>query len=144
MERKDYLAEELSKEEKKYLKILILNVRRKYIRDNYNYINNNDIDLYYCVNVETESVLDIVIKKCEKEIKSACEFEQLISNDKLKNSLKALSLKERIVLFCLYKKEMSVNETAKETRMDRTSVWRVKNRAIDKIMKNILGGEKDV
>ena len=51
MERKDYLAEELSKEEKKYLKILILNVRRKYIRDNYNYINNNVIDLYDCVNV---------------------------------------------------------------------------------------------
>ena len=38
MERKNYLQEELSKEEKSYLKKLIINVRKKYIKNNYEYL----------------------------------------------------------------------------------------------------------
>ena len=38
MERKNYLQEELSKEEKSYLKKLIINVRKKYIKNNYEWI----------------------------------------------------------------------------------------------------------
>ena len=44
MERKNYLLERLSKEEKSYLKKMIVNVRRKYIRDNYDYLNSKDIN----------------------------------------------------------------------------------------------------
>ena len=44
MERKNYLLEGLSKEEKSYLKKIIVNVRRKYIRDNYDYLNSKDIN----------------------------------------------------------------------------------------------------
>ena len=40
MERKNYLYEELSKEERGYLKKIVTNTRKKYIKDNYNYINN--------------------------------------------------------------------------------------------------------
>ena len=40
MERKNYLQEELSKEEKSYLKKLIINVRKKYIKNNYEYLNS--------------------------------------------------------------------------------------------------------
>ena len=40
MERKDYLSEKLSNEEKLYLKTLIINVRKKYIRTNYKFINS--------------------------------------------------------------------------------------------------------
>ena len=47
MERKNYLQEELSKEEKAYLKKLILNVRRKYIKVNYEYLNNKDINCVF-------------------------------------------------------------------------------------------------
>ena len=40
MERKNYLQEELSKEEKSYLKKLIINVRKKYIKNNYECLNS--------------------------------------------------------------------------------------------------------
>ena len=42
MERKNYLQEELSKEEKSYLKKLIINVRKKYIKNNYEYLNSKE------------------------------------------------------------------------------------------------------
>lgn len=144
MERKNYLCEELSKEEKRYLTIVVMNTRRKYIRDNYNYINNINIDLYDCVNVEAQSVLEAVINKCEEQVKSAMEFEKIISNKKLYNIVKALSLNEKMVLFSLYKENKNVNQIAKEMKMDRTTIWRIKSRALDKIMKKILGGKKNV
>ena len=40
MERKDYLVEELSKEEKLYLKRIVMTAKNKYFERNYNYINN--------------------------------------------------------------------------------------------------------
>lgn len=144
MKRKNYLYEELTNEEKKYLKILITNVRRKYIRDNYNYINNNNVDFYDCVKVEAQSVLEAVINKCEEEVKSAMEFEKIISDEKLYYSIKALSLNEKMVLFSLYKENKTVNQIAKEMKMDRTTIWRIKSKALDKIMKKMLGGNKNV
>lgn len=144
MKRKNYLCEELSKEEKRYLTIVVMNTRRKYIRDNYNYINNTNIDLYDCVKVEAQSVLEDVINKCEEQVKSAMKFEKIISNEKLYNIVKALSLNEKMVLFSLYKENKNVNQIAKEMKMNRTTIWRIKSRALDKIMKKILGGKKNV
>lgn len=144
MERKDYLVEELSKEEKSYLKSLIINVRKKYIRDNYESLNNKYIDLYDCINLESESVLDVVINKCENEIKSAIEFEKMISNENLYNIIKTLSLKEKIVLFSLYKEHKSINQTALEMKIERTTAWRIKSKALDKIAKGLLGGKQNV
>ena len=40
--------------------------------------------------IEGESVLDIIINKCENEIKSAVEFEKVISDSKLYYAIKAL------------------------------------------------------
>ena len=144
MEKKDYLVEELSKEEKLYLKILIVNARKKYIRDNYNDLNSNNIDLYNCINLTGESVLDVVINRCENDIRSAFEFEKIISNEKLYNIVKALSLKEKMVLFLLYKENKTVNQIALEMKIERTTVWRIKARAIDKIMRKLLGGSENV
>lgn len=144
MERKDYLLKELSKEEKSYLKSLVINVRKKYIRDNYESLNNQYVDLYGCINLESESVLDVVINKCENEIKSAMEFEKIISNEKLYNIMKTLSLKEKIVLFSLYKEHKSINQTALEMKIERTTAWRIKTKALDKIVKGLLGGNQSV
>ena len=52
MERKNYLQEELSKEEKSYLKKLIINVRKKYIKNNYEYLNSKEINLDICEDME--------------------------------------------------------------------------------------------
>ena len=100
MERKDYLSEKLSNEEKLYLKTLIINVRKKYIRTNYKFINSKCID-YSELNIEdSESLLDTILYKFERELKSASEFEKIIyNNDKLYKIVRALSLKEKTMLF---------------------------------------------
>ncbi len=144
MERRNYLVEALSKEEKSYLKKIIINTRKKYIRDNYNYINNTNVQLYSCADVEAESVLDEVLNKCEKEIKSAMEFEKIMSSEKLYNVVKALSFEEKMVLFSLYKENKTMNQIALEMKKDRTSIWRIRNRALNKIMRRLIGGEKNV
>lgn len=141
MERKDYLLEVLSKEEKSYLKKIIVNVRRKYIRDNYDYLNSKDINWDTCNNIESDSLFDAVLNKCVDELESALEFERLFSDEKLYNIAKALSLKEKIVLFSLYKERKSVNQIATEMNLQRSTIWRIKNKAQNKILKDLLGGK---
>lgn len=141
MERKNYLLEELSKEEKSYLKKMIVNVRRKYIRDNYDYLNSKDINWDNCTDVESDSLFDAILNKCVDELESALEFERLFSDEKLYNIAKALSLKEKMVLFSLYKERKSVNQIATEMNLQRSTIWRIKNKAQDKILKYLLGGK---
>ena len=144
MERKNYLQEELSKEEKSYLKKLILNVRRKYIKDNYEYLNSKDVNWDTFEDIECSSLFDAVLNKCVDELKSALEFERLFCDEKLYNVTKALSVKEKMVLFALYKEEKGINQIANEMNVERTTVWRIKNKAQEKIIKNLLGGKNNV
>ena len=139
MERKDYLLEKLSNEEKLYLKTLIVNVRRKYIRDNYRFINGKNID-YSELNLEdSESIFDTLIRKFDKELKSAMEFEKLISNEKLYKIIRALSLKEKMMLFYLYKEEKDIYEVAKIMNISLATAYRLKNQALDFIMRKFIG-----
>ena len=140
MERKNYLVEKLSEEEKSYLKRIIINERKRYIRDNYNYINNKNVSIYELIKVEADSVLEAVINRYEKEVESAIEFEKVFSSDKLYYGIKALSLKEKIVLFSLYKEHKEVNQIASEMKLTRKSIWKIKTRALDKLMKYLIGG----
>lgn len=144
MERKNYLQEELSKEEKSYLKKLILNVRRKYIKDNYEYLNSNDVNWDTFEDIECNSLFDAFLNKCVDELKSALEFERLFCDEKLYNVTKALSVKEKMVLFALYKEEKGINQIANEMNVERTTIWRIKNKAQEKILKNLLGGKNNV
>lgn len=144
MERKNYLVEELSQDEKAYLKRTIINERKRYIRDNYNYINSKNVNIYDLINVEAEFVLEAVINKCEEEVKSAVEFEKVISSDRLYYGIKALSLREKIVLFSLYKEHKEINQIAKEINIGRTTAWRIKNTGLDKLMQYLIGGKQDV
>ncbi len=144
MERKNYLKEELSREEKAYLMRIIVNVRKKYIRDNYDYINRTDINWDSCADMESESLFETVLNNCVNELKSAIEFEKLFSDEKLYNIAKALSKKEKMVLFSLYKENKSVNQTAIDMKLSRSTIWRIKNEAQEKIMKKLLGGNKNV
>ena len=139
MERKDYLLEKLSNEEKLYLKTLIVNVRRKYIRDNYRFINGKNID-YSELNLEdSESIFDTLIHKFDKELKSAMEFEKLISNEKLYKIIRALSLKEKMMLFYLYKEEKDIYEVAKIMNISLATAYRLKNQALDFLMRKFIG-----
>lgn len=143
-EKRDYLIDELSKEERLYLEKIVINVRNKYIRNNYDYINNPCLDIYNIENIESESVLEEVIENCEKEIKYANEFEKIVSNSNLYDVIKALSLKEKTVLFSLYKENKEISQIANDMKIARETVWRIKNRALDKIAKSIVGGNENV
>ena len=139
-DKRNYLVEKLTKEENAYLKKVVINARNKYIRDNFDFLQNKSINIDDTLVIDDSSVLDVVIEKCEKEIKSAVEFEKMISNVKLYNAVKTLSFKEKMVLFSLYSQNKNVNQIAREMGIAREKVWRLKNRTLDKLMKSILGG----
>lgn len=141
MEKKDYLLEKLSKEEKLYLKRIVMTARNKYIEKNYDYINNTDMFIGDSDFIEGESVLDVVLQKCQDEVDSALEFEKTLSNPNLYNIVKTLSLREKEVLFYLYKKQKTINEISKIMKIDRTTIWRIRNKAQKKIVEKLVKGE---
>ena len=140
MERKDYLVEELSKEEKLYLKRIVMTAKNKYFEKNYNYINNTSMFVDGIVSAVEESVLDSVLEKCQEEVKSAREFEKTLSNPSLYNIVKALSLREKEVLFYLYKKQKSMNETAVIMGLDRKTIRKYRDEAHRKIAEKLING----
>lgn len=90
------------------------------------------------------SLFDAVLNKCVDELKSALEFERLFCDEKLYNIAKALSLKEKMVLFSLYKEKKSINQISTEMNLERTTIWRIKNKSQEKILKFLLGGKENV
>lgn len=75
------------------------------------------------------SILDTILERCQQEVDSAIEFEKTLLNPKLYNIMKALSSCEREVLFNLYWKERSINETAERMQLDRKTVRKYRDRA---------------
>lgn len=141
MKRKDYLKTELSKEEKLYLKRIIMTARNKYIEKNYKYINNSNVTLSDTVIFSmSDTVIEAVLERCQEDLGSIIEFEKLFSNLKLYNIVKALSLKEKEVLFYLYKKQKSIKEIAAIMKINRKTVSRIRDKAQSKIVKKLLQG----
>ena len=140
MERKDYLVEELSKEEKLYLERIVMTAKNKYFERNYDYINNTSMFVDGIVSAVEESVLDAVLEKCQEEVKSAREFEKTLSNPSLYNIVKVLSLREKEVLFYLYKKQKSMNETAVIMGLDRKTIRKYRDEAHRKIAEKLING----
>lgn len=145
MERKNYLTEELSKEEKAYLKRIIMTAKNKYFEKNNDYINNTTMLIDEIVPASEYSILDTILERCQQEVDSVIEFEKTLLNPKLYNIMKALSLCEREVLFNLYWKERSITETAERMQLDRKTVRKYRDRAQAIITEKLLnGGDKDV
>ena len=144
MERKDYLKEELSKEEKVYLKTLIVNVRNRYIRKNYKFINNMFVEYSEMKITDSESLLDTILYKFERELKSASEFEKIIyNNDKLYKIVGALSEKEKTMLFYLYYEEKEIKEVSKIMNISLATAYRRKEQLLNKIIKRLLKEERE-
>ena len=87
-----------------------------------------------------ETVLDTVLRKCQDEVDSAIEFEKIISNPKLYNIVKALSLREKEVLFYLYKEQKNIKEVSEIMHLDRKTVRKYRNVAQEKIIKRLING----
>jgi len=141
MERKNYLVEKLSQEEKIYLKKIIMTARNKYIEKNYDYINNTNMLIEESIVDKEDSVLDVVWQKCQEEVESAMEFEKALSSPILYNVVKALSLREKEVLFYLYKKGKTMVEITKIMNISISTVTRLRDKAQGKIVEKILKGE---
>lgn len=141
MVRKNYLIENLSKEEDAYIKKIILNARRKYIRDNYKYLNNNMINIDECSHIEDESILQALISSTEDIVVSAVDFEKVMDNKKLYDCIKALSLNEKMVLFYLFNEDESINEIANIMSLSRMTISRIKKKALNKLKKYLLEEE---
>lgn len=142
---KNYLVDKLSKEENVYLKRIVLTARNKYIEKNYNHINNKNTNYYDETLIIEDTVLDNVLEKCLKEAKSAQEFDKMLSNPELAKYSKELSKKERKVLFYLYWENKQINEIAKIMNIYRGTVRKIRNKAQEKIAKNMFkGGEFNV
>lgn len=141
MQRKDYLKEKLSKEEKLYLKRIVMTAKNKYIQRNYHYINDmtilNDENTF----TDEETILDLVLDKAQNEINSAIEFERTFSDVRLYRAIKNLSLKEKEVLFYLYKENKTINQTADIMKLYRGTVRKIRNQAHSKIVRNLIKGE---
>lgn len=144
-DEKNYLVDKLSKEENAYLKRIVLTARNKYIEKNYNYINNKNTN-YYDENLIIEDmVLDNVLEKCLKEAKSVQEFEKALSNSEISIYSKGLDKREKMVLFYLYWENKTINEIAKIMNIYRGTVRKIRDKAQEKIAKNMFkGGEFNV
>ena len=131
MERKNYIKEELSKKEKSFLIRLIKYARNNYLRKNY--YNKSYIMVELKDNIPDEKIsdLDSIINDAEMKNMSAYNIEDMFLNEKLYKIVKALSLKEKMVLFSLYNEGKSIRQVAKEQRIDKNTVMRRRKRFID-------------
>lgn len=141
MGRKNYLIEELTKEENDYIKKTIKSAKIDYLRKNIKFFNTELCDEMESIVDEQCSVLDTVIKKCDEETSSAIEFEKAFSDVKIYKVIKALSYNEKMMLFYLYQKNRSVRETAKLQNIDKDTVRRRRDKIL-KIIENILEDKK--
>ena len=143
MVRKDNLELELSKEEKIHFKTLIVNVRNRYIRKNYKFINNMFVEYSEMKITDSESLLDTILYKFERELKSASEFEKIIYNNvKLYKIVGALSEKEKTMLFYLYYEEKEIKEVSKIMNISLATAYRRKEQLLNKIIKRLLKEER--
>ena len=143
MGRKNYLIEELTKEENDYIKKTIKSAKIDYLRKNIKFFNTELCDEMESIVDEQCSVLDTVIKKWDEETSSAIEFEKAFSDVKIYKVIKALSYNEKMMLFYLYQKNRSVRETARLQNIDKDTVRRRRDKIL-KIIENILGDGEDV
>lgn len=130
MERKDYLKEELSKEEKSILKVIIKNTRVDYFRKNKHILEEKELkeELLYS-NDKMEKDLE---NKLDKEFQ-ADKFENIFSDKSLSKFAKALTYNEKLVLSLYYVENKSDEQIGKILFMTRSAVNKKRHRAIEKI-----------
>lgn len=130
MEKKDYLKEELSKEEKSILKVIIKNTRVDYFRKNKYILEEKELkeELLYS-NDKMEKDLE---NKLDKEFQ-ADKFENIFSDKSLSKFAKALTYNEKLVLSLYYVENKSDEQIGKILFMTRSAVNKKRHRAIEKI-----------
>lgn len=144
MERKNYLLEDLSNEEKKYLKKIIITTKYKYIQKNYDYINFKLVELNEEIQDTDDDIVVSVFEKCKKELHSAEKFQDTLENSILYKYVKALSLRERTVLFYLFWEGKNISEIARIMEIDRKTARKIRDESLKKLAKTMMGGNENV
>lgn len=140
MKRKNYLKEDLSKEEKVYLKKIIKTGRYNFIEKFNRDINETTITLDEKIIMDRGSIIDDVLEKCLKELESAISFEETLSNPLLYKYVKQLSVKEKKIIFYLFWQNKQVNEVAEIMNINRKTVRENRDRALAKIGEKLIKG----
>jgi len=140
MARKNYLRDFLSKEEKVYLKKMVWTKRHNFIEKMNRDINEKVIPLNEKLIIENESIINDVLENCLKEIESAINFEETLSNPLLYKYVKQLSLREKEIVFYLFWQNKQVNEVADIMKINRKTVRNNRDRALAKIGEKLIKG----
>lgn len=160
MERKNYLCENLTEEEIKYIRGIIWKSARKCRRDNYkrNYmegtsIDDENINEKVLMVEDRYNFLDRILVSENKELRPYTHAEQcnivkamdnIACESGLSAYMKQLTFKEKLVVFLLYERCYKVNEVAKLLNIDRTTVTYRDNCIKEKIrtMKGLMKNGK--
>lgn len=140
MKRKDYLKESLSKEEKTYLRKMIRTARYNYVEKISKELNKKFVPIEDVVIESKESILNDVLENCVKELESAMNFEETLSNPMLYKYVKKLSVKEKKIIFYLFWQNKQINEVAEIMNINRKTVRENRDRALAKIGKDLIEG----
>lgn len=137
----------LSKNEKSYLRQIVINTRNEYLRNNkYIFIESemNDVDEKLLISIENVEINFEI--KSERDI-CAPEIEKVFKDKNMFNIVKALTLREKLVLFSYYFEKKTDAATGKALNINGDTARKIRVRALDKIKKNykkMKGNDKNV
>lgn len=137
----------LSKKEKSYLRQIVINTRNEYLRKNkYIFIESeiDDVDEKLLISIENVEINFEI--KSERDI-CGPEIEKVFKDKNMFNIVKALTLREKLVLFSYYFEKKTDAATGKALNINGDTARKIRVRALDKIKKNykkMKGNDKNV
>ena len=142
-----YTVYKLSKNEKSYLRQIVINTRNEYLRQNkYIFIESemNDVDEKLLISIENVEINFEI--KSERDI-CAPEIEKVFKDKNMFNIVKALTLREKLVLFSYYFEKKTDAAIGNALNINGDTARKIRVRALDKIKKNfkkMKGNDKNV
>lgn len=142
-----YTVYKLSKEEKSYLRKIAINTRKDFFRKNkYIFIEDeiDDVDEKLLISIENVEINFEI--KSERDI-CATEIEKVFKDKNMFNIVKALTLREKLVLFSYYFEKKTDAAIGKAININGDTVRKIRTRALEKINKNykkLKGNDKNV
>lgn len=125
---------EVNEDEGRYLKKIAMYTRKEYLRKNkYIFIEKEDID-----EVDEKMLVSIDNVEISFEIKSekeiiAPKIENVFRDEKITKIVKALTLREKLVLFLYYFEDKTDKEIAKTLKSKEDAIRKARNRALEKV-----------
>lgn len=142
-----YTVYKLSKNEKSYLRQIVINTRNEYLRKNkYIFIESeiDDVDEKLLISIENIEINFEI--KSERDI-CAPEIEKVFQDKNMFNIVKALTLREKLVLFSYYFEKKTDAATGKALNINGDTARKIRIRALEKIKKEyrrMKGSNEDV